>query len=191
MIQLEKTLISDDIFEKKFVCDLNACKGACCVEGESGAPLEEVELDILEKIYDQVKPYMRKDGVEAVEEQGHFVLDWDGEFTTPLVNGAECAYVSFDDDGTAKCAIEQAYRDGIVDWPKPISCHLYPIRITKLKDFDALNYHKWKICEPACSCGSELDVRVYKFLKQPLIRKYGEEWYAQLEAAFEFWSKQQ
>lgn len=191
MIQLEKTLISDDVFEKKFVCDLSACKGACCVEGESGAPLEEDELDILEQIYDEVKPYLRQEGVDAIEKQGHFVLDWDGEYVTPLVNGKECAYVTFDNDGTAKCGIEQAFRDGKVNWPKPVSCHLYPIRITKLKDFDALNYHKWDICKPACECGSKLDVRVYKFLKEPLIRKYGKDWYEELEAAFEYWSKAQ
>lgn len=189
MIELDGCLISDEIFEKKFVCDLSACKGACCVEGESGAPLEEEELDLLESIYDKVKPYMRKEGIEAVEEQGHFVLDWDGEYTTPLVKGKECAYVSFDDNGTAKCTIEQAHRNGDIDFPKPISCHLYPIRVSKLKDYQALNYHKWPICEPACSCGDKLDVRVFRFLKSPLIRKYGKQWYTDLEAAFEYWSR--
>ena len=188
MIQIDRTLISDEVFEKKFVCDLSACKGACCVEGESGAPLEEDELNRLEEVYDEVVPFMRQEGVDAIAEQGNFVLDWDGEYTTPLVDGNECAYVSFDDRGIAKCAIEMAYRAGKIDWQKPISCHLYPIRITKLKDFDALNYHHWHICEPACNCGSKLDVRVFRFLKEPLIRKYGEEWYADLEAAFEHWS---
>ena len=188
MIELDGTLISDEIFEKKFVCDLNACKGACCIEGESGAPLDEDELDILESIQDKIKPFMREEGIEAVEEQGAFVLDWDGEYTTPLVDGKECAYVQFDEQGIAKCAIEAAYRAGEILWKKPISCHLYPIRISKLKDYDALNYHHWPICAPACDCGSKLDVRVFRFLKEPLIRKYGEQWYSELEAAFEYWS---
>jgi hypothetical protein len=189
MIQIDRTLISDEVFEKKFVCDLSACKGACCVEGESGAPLDEDELEKLEQVYDEVVPFMRQEGVDAIAEQGLFVLDWDGDYTTPLVDGAECAYVTFDERGIAKCAIDTAYRAGKIDWQKPISCHLYPIRITKLKDFDALNYHHWPICEPACSCGDKLDVRVFKFLKEPLIRKYGEEWYKDLEAAFDHWSE--
>jgi len=188
MIQIDRTLISSEVFEKKFVCDLAACKGACCVEGESGAPLEEEELEKLEQVYDDVVPFMRQEGVDAIEEQGLFVLDWDGDYTTPLVDGAECAYVNFDENGVAKCAIDTAYRAGKISWQKPISCHLYPIRITKLKDFDALNYHHWPICAPACDCGDKLDVRVFRFLREPLIRKYGEEWYKDLEAAFDHWS---
>lgn len=183
MVEIENTLVSDDIFEKRFVCDLAACKGACCVEGDSGAPLEWEEIEILEQILDDVKPYMSKEGIERVDEVGVFTIDTDGEYVTPLVNNAECAFVVFDDRGIAKCAIEKAFRDGKVDFPKPISCHLYPIRLTELKDFTALNYHHWPICDPARVCGAKLDVKVYKFLKEPIIRKFGEEYFKQLEEA--------
>lgn len=183
MVEIENTLVSDDIFEKRFVCDLAACKGACCVEGDSGAPLEWEEIEILEQILDDVKPYMSKEGIERVDEVGVFTIDTDGEYVTPLVNNAECAFVVFDDRGIAKCAIEKAFRDGKVDFPKPISCHLYPIRLTELKDFTALNYHHWPICDPARVCGAKLDVKVYKFLKEPIIRKFGKEYFKQLEEA--------
>ena len=176
MIAIEKTLISEDLLDKKFVCDLNACKGACCVAGDSGAPLDKDELPILDAIVDKIKPYMVKKGINAIEKYGAYVIDGDGDYTTTLVSaGAECAFVFFDDNNIAKCAIEQAYYDGKIDWKKPISCHLYPIRITKHKAYDAVNYDKWSICKPACDCGAKLDVPVYKFLKEPLIRKYGKE----------------
>lgn len=184
MIAIDDKLLSDELFEKKFVCDLAACKGACCVEGESGAPLEDEELPKIREVLDKVLPYLPEAGRKAIEEQGPYVVDDDGEYVTPLVKGAECAFTVFEDDGTAKCGIEQAYRDGKTDWLKPMSCHLYPIRLTKLKDFDALNYHKWQICEPACDCGAKLDVPVFKFLKEPLIRKYDEDFYNKLEEAF-------
>jgi len=182
MIAIDKTLISEDLLEKKFVCDLNACKGACCVAGDSGAPLEEDELLILDSIVEKVKPYMTKKGIKAIEKNGSYVIDSDGDYTTTLVSeGAECAFVFFDENKIAKCAIEKAYYDRAVNWKKPISCHLYPVRITKHKGYDAVNYDKWAICEPACACGQKLDVPVYKFLKEPLIRKYGKNWFKQLE----------
>lgn len=189
MIAIDDKLISDEVFEKKFVCDLAACKGACCVEGESGAPLEDDELQKLRDIWPKVKKFLTAKGIQAIEDQGPFVTDKDGDYVTPLIDNQECAYTIFDSDGTAKCGIERAYRSGDIDWLKPSSCHLYPIRVTKLKDFDALNYHKWEICEPACSCGSELDVRVFRFLKDPLIRKYGEDFFKKLEAAFVEWNE--
>ncbi|HEX8517183.1 MAG TPA: DUF3109 family protein [Bacteroidia bacterium] len=182
MIAIDNTIVSEHLLEKKFVCDLNACKGECCVAGDSGAPLDEEEIAIMEDIWDEVKPYLPKDGVKAIEKQGMFVIDDDGDYTTPLVKGKHCAFTIFD-KGIAKCGIEQAYLDGKVKWKKPISCHLYPVRITKYKDYDAVNYHKWEVCKPACECGAKLDVPVYKFLKGPLIRKYGEDWYKQLELA--------
>lgn len=187
MIAIENTLISDEVLEKRFVCDLNACKGACCVEGESGAPLEAEELGVLEAVFEKVKPYMTAEGISAIVEQGKWVVDSDGDFTTPLVSeeGA-CAYVFFDEKGIAKCAIEKAHREGAIDFPKPISCHLYPVRLQKLKDAIAVNYHRWPICEPACDCGSQLDVRVFRFLREPLIRRFGSEWFDQLEAAFAY-----
>jgi hypothetical protein len=182
MIAIDNTLISEDVLEKKFVCDLNACKGACCVAGDSGAPLDKDELKTLDGVLEKVKPYMTKKGLKAVEKNGCYVIDGDGDYTTTLVSeGAECAFVFFDDNKIAKCAIEQAYLDKKIDWQKPISCHLYPIRIKRTKTYEAVNYDKWSVCKPACECGEKLDVPVYKFLKTPLIRKYGKDWYKQLE----------
>lgn len=189
MIAIGNTLVSEEVIEKQFVCDLNACKGACCVKGDYGAPLEKDELEILDKVYDKVKPYMRKEGIEAVEEQGKYLLYERKEWVTPLVKGKECAYVIFD-KGTALCAIEQAYNDGKVKWKKPISCHLYPIRLTKQRNgYEAVNYDRWSICSPACKLGKSLQVPVYRFLKDSLIRKYGKEWYKELELAADLLEK--
>lgn len=179
MIQVEDQIISLDIFEKHFVCDLNACKGACCVEGESGAPLLDKEEKILENIYEKVKPYMSQEGIIEIENQGAAVYDEEGDLTTPLVNNKECAFVIFE-NGITKCTIEKAYNDGVVDFKKPISCHLFPIRIKQYSNFDAVNYQEIKICKPACECGSKLEVPIYIFLKESLIRKYGEDWYKEL-----------
>ena len=144
MIAIDKTLISEDVLDKKFVCDLNACKGECCIAGDSGAPLEKDELEILESVLEKVKPYMVKKGINAIEKHGSYVLDSDGDYTTTLVSeGGECAFVFFDENKIAKCSIEQAFNDGKINWKKPISCHLYPIRITKHKGYDAVNYSKW------------------------------------------------
>ena len=181
MIEIGNKLISLDVFEKRFVCDLSACKGACCVEGDNGAPLEEEEIDLIEEALEQVKPYMRKEGIEAVEKTGVFYMDQENEPVTTLVNNAECAFVFFDNNGITKCAIEQAYNDDKIDFKKPISCHLYPIRVAKLRTYVALNYNYWNICKDACKLGNELDVKVYKFLKEPIIRKWGEEFYNELE----------
>lgn len=182
MIAIDKTLVSEDLIKRKFVCDLNACKGECCVAGESGAPLDKEELPILEEVLETVKPYMTAKGLKAVKKHGTWVKDSDGDYTTTLVGeGEECAFVFFDEQKIAKCAIEQAYYDGKISWKKPISCHLYPVRITPYKQYDAVNYHSWSVCKPACECGKKLDVPVYKFLKEPLIRKYGKEWFKQLE----------
>lgn len=182
MIAIGKTLISEDLLEKKFVCDLNACKGACCVAGDSGAPLDKKELKQLEAVLEDVKPYMTKKGLEAIKKHGPYVVDSDGDYTTTLVSEkAECAFVFFDENKIAKCAIEQAYSEGKINWKKPISCHLYPVRISAYKNYDAVNYSHWDICAPACACGDKLNVPVYKFLKEPLIRKYGKDWYTELE----------
>lgn len=188
MLAVGNTLISEDILERRFVCDLNACKGACCIEGDSGAPLEEEETAILDDIFEQVKPFMDFEGVQAVEKQGKFEIDSDGDYVTPLIDGGRCAYVIFEND-IALCAIEKAHKAGAIDFYKPISCHLYPIRVQKLPEVEALNYNKWHICFPACDCGAKLDVPVYKFLKAPLIRKYGQAWYAELEEVGEAWNE--
>lgn len=190
MIQIDNKLISEDLFSEKFVCNLAKCKGICCVEGDAGAPLDEEETHILKEIYPKIKPYLRPEGIQAIEEQGTHTVDFDGDLVTPLVNNAECAYVIFEPNGFTKCAIEKAYEDGVIDYQKPISCHLYPIRITEYSDFDAINYHEWDVCSDACTLGKELDVKVYKFLKRPLIRKYGEEFYNTLEEAAEEWEKE-
>ena len=179
MIQVQDKIISLDVFEKHFVCDLNACKGACCVEGDSGAPLTKEEEKILEDIYESVKPYMRKEGIIEIENQGVSVYDSEGDLTTTLVNGKECAFV-VEENGINLCSIEKAFLEGKTDFKKPISCHLFPIRTKEYRDFDAINYEELKICKPACECGSKLEIPVYAFLKEPLIRKYGEMWYKEL-----------
>ncbi|HEY0742255.1 MAG TPA: DUF3109 family protein [Chryseosolibacter sp.] len=185
MLKVGEVLVSDDIRDKEFVCNLEKCKGACCVEGDFGAPLDQDELQILEDIYPIVKPYLSKEGIKVIEKQGTHTTDDDGDLCTPVIDGRECVYAIYDKKGILKCGIEQAYLDGKITWKKPISCHLYPIRITSKKNFEALNYHKWHICSPACALGKELQVPVYKFLKDPLIRKYGESWYSELVKAIE------
>jgi len=185
MIKVGEVLVSDDIKTVEFVCHLEKCKGACCVEGDLGAPLEEDELAIMKKIQRKIRPYLTPDGIKAIEEQGPYILDEDGDYSTPTIKGRECAYAHYDAKGMLKCGIEQAYLDGKIKYRKPISCHLYPIRITKKKDFEAVNYHKWSICSDACSFGKSLKVPLYKFLKDPLIRKYGEDWYEELVKVIE------
>jgi hypothetical protein len=180
MIIIQHTVISDDVRDNFFVCHLEACKGACCVEGDLGAPLEQAELAILEAEYQNIKPFLTAAGRQAIEEQGLYIKDWEGDYSTTTINDRECAYALYDERGILKCGIEQAYLAGATTFKKPISCHLYPIRISNYEGFEALNYDRWGICNPACSFGANLGVRVYQFLKEPLIRKYGEEWYGEL-----------
>ncbi len=191
MILIEDKLISEEIFSEEFVCNLSKCKGACCVEGDVGAPLEKEETEILDKIYDKIKPYLTEAGIKSIEKQGKWEIDErDGDFVTPMVENKECAYVTFDEKGITKCGIEIAYEDSVVDFQKPISCHLYPIRVKKYSTFTALNYDEWPICSPACALGKELQVPVYKFVKTPLIRKFGEEFYTMLSDAAIEWQKE-
>ncbi|MFT5627598.1 MAG: hypothetical protein ACJA1H_000230 [Glaciecola sp.] len=185
MFQLGKTIVSEDIIEKDFLCNLSACKGACCVDGDAGAPLDAEEVKILKEIYPKLKPFLRQEGIDVIEKQGTSVTTALGEFETPLINGADCAYVIFDDKKTALCGIEEAYNQGEVSWKKPVSCHLYPIRVKDYSEFSAVNYDKWEICDDACSLGKELGVPVYKFVKEALIRKFGEDWYMELEKVAE------
>jgi len=185
MIQVGEILVSDDIKSIEFVCHLEKCKGACCVEGDLGAPLEADELPVMKKIQKEIAPYLTEAGKKAIAEQGPFILDEDGDYSTPTIGGKECAYALYDEKGILKCGIEQAYLDGKTKFRKPISCHLYPIRITKKKGFEAVNYHKWGICSAACSFGKSLQVPLYKFLKVPLIRKYGKKWYNELVSQIE------
>ncbi len=181
MFQLGKTIVSEAIIENDFVCNLSACKGACCVDGNAGAPLEESETEILVDIYSAVKPFLSVNGVKVIEDQGAFVKGEDGEWETPLVNGNECAYVIYSENGIVKCGIEAAFNQGATKFRKPVSCHLYPIRINEYRELTAVNYHEWEICDPACTLGKELKVPIYKFVKEALIRKFGQPWYDELE----------
>lgn len=183
MMQIDKTLVSDDLLEKEFVCNLQQCKGACCVEGEAGAPLEESELKELEKNFEAIRPYLNQRGLTEIDKQGLYVKGWDGEWETPIIDGKECVYTVFDDQGHAGCGIEKAYLDKKIDWKKPVSCHLYPVRVQHYSEFAAVNYHHWQICSTACSLGEQLKVPVYKFVQEALIRKFGQDWYNALEKA--------
>jgi hypothetical protein len=181
MIPIGKTLVSDEVISNRFVCDLKKCKGACCIEGESGAPLEKEELKLIEESYPAVKPFLTADGIKAIEEKGLYLIDDDGDFVTPLIGeGGACAFTVFE-NGIAACGIEKAYNEGKIPFRKPVSCHLYPVRITAYKNYDALNYHEWEICSPACKLGKKLSVPVFRFVKDALIRKYGQAWYDELE----------
>lgn len=179
MISLGNTLISDDLKSVHFVCDLSKCKGACCVEGDAGAPLDEEEISFLEDYIEKIKPYMLETGIAQVERNGVFDYDADGNFVTPLVNDQECAFVYFENDIT-RCAIEQAYQEKKIPFAKPISCHLYPVRIKQLKTGEGVNYHKWHICNKALENGEKLKMPLYRFLEEALIRKYGRTWYNKL-----------
>ncbi|MGD1842624.1 MAG: DUF3109 family protein [Thermonemataceae bacterium] len=180
MIIVGNAYISDDVADQFFVCNLQKCKGACCVEGDAGAPLEQEEEAILEEILEKVAPYMSQAGRKAIAEKGVAVIDNEGDLTTTTVEDKECAFAVYDENGVLACSIERAYNDKKIDFQKPISCHLYPIRITKYDLYDAVNYDRWEICQPACQLGKALHTPLYKFLKEPLVRKYGKDWYQTL-----------
>lgn len=182
MIVIENTILSDDLIEESFVCDLNRCKGACCKEGDLGAPLEESEKQDLSAAWQSVEPYLTPRGLSEIKKQGLFVRDFEGDFSTPLIGkGGPCAYAVPDAENTLKCAIELAWKEGKTTFKKPISCHLYPIRIGKVHNYYTLNYDRWDICRAACSLGKKLGVPVYRFLREALIRRFGAEWYEMLE----------
>lgn len=182
MLEIGKTLISLDVLQKKFCCNLPACSGACCVHGDSGAPLRPEETVIIEKVYPLVSGFMREEGKKAVSEQGISVVDSDGDTVTPLINKGECAFAVFD-QGLTLCAIELAFKEGLIDWLKPLSCHLYPIRIKVYKHYDAINFDTWDICDPAVIKGESIGLPVYVFVKDALIRAYGQDWFDQLDYA--------
>jgi hypothetical protein len=184
MIQIQHTLISDDLFEEQFICDLCKCKGQCCVDGDSGAPITREEFiqinEILPAIWNDLSPKAQ----ELINRQGIAYTDNDGELVTSIVNGEECVFTWFDADGVCKCVIDSAYREGRISVQKPVSCHLYPIRLHEYDDFTAVNYHRWSVCQPATKLGRKEGMPLYKFLREPLIRKFGEEWYHEVcEAA--------
>ena len=188
MVVVQDKLISEDVLEEAFVCNLDACKGACCWEGDFGAPLEMEELPVLEQLFENIQPFLLPEAVALLREKGVYAKYEDGTMGTPLMPNGACAYMTLDESGIAKCGIEQAYRAGAIDFQKPISCHLYPIRVKKNEraKFEALNYDRWEICSAACQLGKKLKVPVYQFLKEPLIRKYGIDFFEELDAAARF-----
>jgi len=179
MILIETSLLSDDIKEVLFSCDLEKCHGACCIEGDAGAPLEEEEISLLEDHIDEIRPFMVAGGIEEVEMTGVFDYDAEGKFVTPLIRGGACAYVYFEGE-IARCAIEKAYQEGKIPFAKPISCHLYPIRIKSTRTGDLLNYHQWPICSEALKRGKRENLPLFRYLEGALVRKYGQDWYDRL-----------
>jgi hypothetical protein len=188
VIAVDNVLVSDEIAEARFVCDLAKCKGGCCEEGDAGAPLEKEELDLIVELYEKVKPYLTEASINEIERKGKYVYHREFGWVTPTLGDDKeiCVYGSRDEKGIIKCAFEQAYYDGAIPWKKPISCHFFPIiqKNGKKGDFDLLNYEpRERLCSPACSLGKRLQVPVYQFLKEPIIRKYGEAFYNALEKA--------
>ena len=185
MVQIDDVIVSFDVFREKFCCDIDACKGECCIEGDAGAPLEEQEVKELEKALPIIWDDLSKEAQEVIERQGVCYRDSDGDLVTSIVNGKDCVFTCYDEKGVCLCALEKAYRAGKLNFYKPISCHLYPIRIANYPTFTALNYHRWNVCKAAVLLGEQKDIPVYKFLKVPLVRKFGEAWYRELEIAAE------
>jgi len=186
MILIQDVIVSRDLVDEAFMCNLNACKGACCWEGDFGAPLETEELHTLERIYPEIKPLLSEAGIKVLEEEGLFVYYKENkDYGTPLIDGRACAYLTYDEKGIAKCGIEQAYRSGATDFIKPVSCHLYPIRVNEneKKGFTAINYDRWDICSAACEMGKKEKIPVYKFVKTGIIRKFRKEFFEELESA--------
>lgn len=191
MLEVQGKLVSTDLIEKNFVCNLQACKGACCVEGDEGAPLAEEEKSILDRIALQVAGLLDEASRSILEDHRYVQLER-GSYATPLRGDGACIYSLRDGSGILSCAIETAYRLGKIDWIKPISCHLYPVRIREDKalGWEALNYDKWSICAPACANGDQLGVPVYRFVRDALIRKYGEGFYAELDEVAQHWKSE-
>ena len=180
MIKIDHVLVSDELKDNYFACHLKACHGDCCVEGDAGAPLEEEEISLLEDYIDEVKPFMTVEGKKVIEKNGVFDYDADGEYVTPLVNNRECAFV-YQVNSINFCAIEKSFIEGMIKFQKPVSCHLYPVRLSKVGEFTAVNYHKWSICAPAIINGRKEGIPLYKYLKASLTRKFGVDWYEKLE----------
>ncbi len=186
MVIIQEVLVNKDVLEEKFACKLDACKGACCWEGDWGAPLDTFELQVLEKEYPAIASYLDDEGRDTIKQKGtyHF-FEQVKEYGTPLKEGGACAYLVLEPNGIAKCGIEKAYEAGATSFPKPISCHLYPVRVLRDQHggFEHLRYDRWDICNPACKQGADENIRVFEFVREGLIRKYGAEWFAELEAA--------
>lgn len=190
LIEIGNKIVSTDIFSEQFTCDLNKCKGACCVKGNGGAPLNEKEVDKIQNNIEKIKPYMSKSGIETVNREGVYYLDEEDTPATKLIDKKECCFVYFDEDEIAKCSIETAYKAGDINFNKPESCHLYPIRTKEFNEFTAINYETWDICSPACSLGKSLKVPVYQFLKEPIIRVFGSSFFEELTKVDQEFNKQ-
>lgn len=191
MIEIQNTIVSDEIFEEAFICDLCKCKGQCCVEGESGAPLTSQEYKDIKKILPEIWGDLSESAQKLILQKDISYVDTDGELVTSIINGEECVFTYFDEQGVCKCVIDKAFREGRTNVQKPISCHLYPIRLQEYEEFTAVNYHQWSVCNPARRLGNKENVKIYQFLKEPLIRRFGEEWYKEVcEVADLYFSKQ-
>lgn len=191
MIAIDNVLISDDVVKAKFVCDLHKCKGGCCEDGDAGAPLEKEEKKIIDENFEVIRPYLTPEGLEAIRHQGRYLYDREFGWVTPTVDGKICAYGFRDQQNIIKCGIEQAYYDGKLGWKKPISCHLYPIRISRRKEYVNVNYEPRDVlCQPGCALGKKLKMPVYQFLKEAIVRKFGEGFYEALhQAAIEYFDE--
>jgi len=180
MLQIDDTIVSLALIEKEFSCDLKECKGNCCRYGDTGAPLTPEEAATLERIGPELRPYLRPEGIRAIENLGTSIKDVEGEVVTPLINNEECAYTVMEGD-VFRCGIEMAFNAGAVDFRKPLSCHLFPVRMKQYRDFRAVNYEEWSICRPGVVAGTGQGIKLYAFLKEPLVRAFGEEWYDKLQ----------
>ena len=189
MIEINDTVISLDLIERFFCCDLAGCKGECCVEGDAGAPLEKEEFNILRKILPVVWDDLSPEAQAVINRQGVGYIDRESEIVTSIVNGKNCVFTYYGTDGVCKCAIEKAFIEGRTDFMKPVSCHLYPIRVKRYKDYYAVNYHHWKVCRAAGILGKQKHLLLYQFLREPLIRKFGEEWYDALDTCAQEYAK--
>jgi Fe-S-cluster containining protein len=190
MLQIQDTLVSLDIAEEYFCCDLDKCLGACCIEGDAGAPVTLDEIEKLEEVFPEIQGDMLPRAVSEVEENGVAYADQDGDMVTTLLDNANCAFCTFGKGGVCLCAIDKAYREGRVGWRKPASCALYPVRLKEYSTFTAVNYHRWKICKDAVENGKRLGIRLYQFLEGPLTDYFGKAWYDELREACDEWLRQ-
>lgn len=190
MVQIGDVVVSLDVFKEKFLCDLQACKGACCIEGDAGAPVELDEVEKLEEVLPLIWNELSSEARTVIDKQGVVYVDQEGDLVTSIVNGKDCVFTCYDENGCCYCAIEKAFREGKTGFLKPVSCHLYPIRVKDFGSFKGVNYNRWDVCKAAVLLGEKEGLPVYKFLKEPLIRKFGKEWYEELEIAVEELEKQ-
>lgn len=190
MFLIQDTLVSLDVIEKDFCCDLKACCGNCCIEGDAGAPINDDELNEIEKILPIVLPRMSRKARKVVEQQGLSYIDPSGERVLSIVDNRECVFMQRDENRCCYCLLEQAYEQGLTQWRKPVSCALYPIRLTKVGERVGVEYNRWDICYPARLLGKKEHIAVYQFLKEPLIRRFGQEWYDELVLTANEWKKQ-